>query len=63
MPSTNLTKTVPLGDLIVALFEQATGFAPAAAGDVTAQIVNDMLLRAGNVRALCALREFALSSR
>ena len=63
MPGTNLTQTVPLGDLIVALFDQAMGFAPTAAGDVTAQVVTDMLLRAGNIRALCELREFALTSR
>jgi len=63
MTSPNLAQTVPLGDLIVALFDQANGFEPTAAGDVTAKVVSDMLLRAGNLRTLRELRELALFSR
>jgi hypothetical protein len=63
MTSPNFTQTVPLGDLVVALFDQATGFAPTDAADVTAKVVTDMLLRAGKTRALRELRLLALTSR
>jgi len=45
------------------LFDQANGFEPTAAGDVTAKVVTDMLLRAGNLRALRELRELAITAR
>jgi hypothetical protein len=63
MTSTSLTQTILLGDLVVALFDQATGFAPTDAADVTAKVVTDMLLRAGNTRAIRELRLLALTSR
>jgi hypothetical protein len=58
MPSTTPTKTVPLGDLVAALFDQAEGFTPTVTRDV-ADAVTDMLLRTGNTRALRALQALA----
>jgi hypothetical protein len=63
MPSTTLTQTVPLGDLVAAVFDQAMGFSPTSTSEVATEVVNDMLLRTGNMRAWRALRALAMASK
>lgn len=58
MPNNKPAQTVPLGDLVAALFDQAEGFTPTITSDV-ADAVTDMLLRTGNTRALRALQALA----
>jgi hypothetical protein len=62
MPKTSLTQTVPLGDLIAAVFEQRTGSTSTITSDVASEVVADILLRTGNSRALHALQELATGS-
>ncbi len=60
MPTTlTARKTVLLGDLVAAVFDQAHAYGltpPALAGNVATHVVAGMLLRAGNDRALVALK-------
>jgi hypothetical protein len=63
MPTTTLTQTVPLGDLVAAVFDQEMGQMAPITGDVAADVVTEMLLRTGNTRALRALQAFATASR
>jgi hypothetical protein len=54
-------RTVPLGDLVAAVFDQAKGFTPAIFGDVARRVVTDMLLHTDNARALRALQRASRS--
>ncbi len=57
MPRVISTKTVRLGDLVAAAFDEATGIARnhAAAARLAARIVTTVLVRAGNAPVLRTL--------
>jgi hypothetical protein len=56
MPSTARNRTVPLGELVAAVFDQAEDLMPAVAGDVAARVVAHVLLRTSDARAVRALQ-------
>ena len=62
MLKTSRTQTVPLGDLIAAVFDHRSGSMPTITSDVASEVVADILLRTGNSRALHALQELATGS-
>lgn len=55
------TRTVLLGDLVAAVFDQTEGFTPASVGEIARSVVTDMLLRTDNKRVLRALQRAARS--
>ena len=53
------TRTVSLGDLVAAVFDQVRRLTPPSlAGNVATRVVRKMLLRPGNARALAAMRAY-----
>ena len=52
-------RTVPLGDLVAAVFDHAELLSPTVAGDVATRIVTRVLRRTDNARALRALQRAA----
>lgn len=59
MHTATRAQTVQLGDLVAAVFDQATGFTPTVTNDVATRVVTDMLLRTDNAGALRALQRAA----
>jgi hypothetical protein len=55
MKTATQVRTIALGDLVAAIFDQTEGLAPTVAGDMATRVVTDMLVRTDHTHLLSTL--------